>query len=238
MAYMSRATQELLNRARSSIPSSEAPVAGAAVAIGERLHRMVAAMESMAETRNPTDTEAAHALKVSKAAGSIRAEAKKAADRLLEIRTEGTFNLQRKIDAITGLATMSPDAAEVRAIFRSMATEAKMQVVQDALAAKDNHLLSSILGAHPFLSGIDRQYQHDMIKHYEAKVAPELVAEQEALAEVGVAIRTLIGAADQVAREAERPDYVAKVADMARQADAAQAEFNQAVAPAGPFAAE
>lgn len=237
MGHRSAASQKLLERALAMKPSGDAVVVSATISIGQRVHRMLEAMEQVAENRNPTETEAAHALRVSKMAATLKEEVGKARSSLNHHVSDGMRNLQTKIDQATGMKEQGPMAAEMRAVVRAAAPGELVKMIGDAIKAKDAELLSAVLGVHPLLSGIDPKFQQDMRRAYEAEVAPDLLAEQEALLEVDAEISSLVGVADTASLEAARPDYVALVAAQARQAEVSQAKFAEAVA-SPPFAAE
>lgn len=237
-SYTGKAIEELLSRARSRLPKGNAPVASGTLAIGERVHRMVQAMDDMASARNPAETEAAHAMRLIKAAAAIKAEVKVSREKLNAALGTGMANIRQKIDAVTGLTIQTAHAAELRTIFRGMEMGAQIELIKQSMEKADIEVLSAVLGVHPLLSGIDPKFQADMRHSYETKVAPDLVTEEKAILEIDSEISALLRAADRHASDAEKPEFAAKMTEATQRADAAQAAFASAASEQQPFAAE
>lgn len=234
--HRSNATAALLERAMARMPKGEAPIANKALEAGRRVHRMLEAMEGVATNRYPTETEEGHALRVSKVATSLKTEAGNALQALNRTLNEGSANLRTKIAQATGFDRESPHAAEIRAAFRPMSHGKKLDLIKEAMAAKDTELLAAVLAPHPFLSGIDPKFRNDMRNSFEAQMAPELVEEFEALIDLDSEVAALIRTAERAADEAVQPDYITKVKEAAERAERAAAEHSEAFAP--PMAAE
>lgn len=233
MAHTHRtlAITKLFERAFARMPSTPAPTAQVTLAQAGRIKSIAEAMESIALNRNPTETDAAHAVRVSKAAATLKTEVSNAFTRVNQNLSDGMRNIQAKIDEATGLKSQSPSATEIRSVFRGLKAADRTELISKAIKDRDTEILAAVLGAHPLLSGLDAKYQTDMRRSYEEQVAPELVAEGDALIDIDAEVAALLRTAEMAAAEAVAPDYIARVAEAAQKAEAAQSEFTAATAP-------
>ncbi len=74
------------------------------------------------------------------------------------------------------VAAAGPLAAEVRAHFKSLEKEGeRSKLIREALAADDEATLQAVLGAQPFLSGLNNVDREHFIRLYHEKKQPHLV---------------------------------------------------------------
>lgn len=224
----SAAVSAILERAEARLRAKPQLWASDLVNNGRKTARLLEALEAIAERRNPTETVEAHAIRVSRAAQKALAELDTLGAQADDTRTQAARNLHDQIQARSKLRD-GPRGAEIRAIFRQMASEERGKLIEAAIASQDAETLGALLTAPAFLAGIDGDYQSRMRDHYELKVAPELKeALDEALAadESAAVIRRV---AREAAMDAQKPDYIARILADQAEAEKAQAGFDDAM---------
>lgn len=81
-------------------------------------------------------------------------------------------------------AAAGPLAAEVRAHAKSLTSAERSKLIREALEADDEATLQAVLGAQPFLSGLNNVDRDHFIGLYHAKKQPHLVERRDVMVRV------------------------------------------------------
>ena len=143
----------------------------------QRLRDRARQLDDMNISRTPLDTDAAHALKVAKAARKLGEERAAAFDRIVKIWADGRQNLQRQIEDKINL---KPDgfAAEIRTAFRSLDAKGKAALLDRLIEENRGPEMAAILKAPAMLSGISDEQRAVYEQAITSKHAGDLVEEQ------------------------------------------------------------
>lgn len=223
------AALDVLKRAEERLNQKPQPWAADIVSTGRKALSMLQGLEDIASKRSPTETQEAHALRVSKAAERMLGQVEALRQKVHDTRTAAGRSLAEQIQARVKLND-GPRGAEIRGLFRTLSSEDRQRIMDEAIASNDHETLGALFNAPAYLAGLDGKYQEQMKHSYERQVAPEL---HEALDEVLAADSTIAivhKVATDAATEALKPDYVSKVLKEQAEAERAQAGFDGALA--------
>lgn len=193
-----------------------------------KLAAPVGAIEKMATTRNPMDTDAAHAKKVAQASAKLRGNAERAQERMTQMQVEA---INRINDGINTRARLTPtaDAAEIRTVLRSMPSGERMKAVNKAVKSGDAATLAAIAEGSELTTGLDNQMKTRFLDSYRQSQAPELFAELEELAGLSESIPSVLDMAFKAADAAANPSFIAEIAEQESAAMAAAQDFESSV---------
>lgn len=112
----------------------------------------------------------------------MNAETTKQKDRLARRLDKTVRDLDSRISSTESellrpvqVAAANPLATEVRQYFRTLKEGERSKLIRDALAADDEATLQAVLGAQPFLSGLNNIDRDHFIRQYHEKKQPHLV---------------------------------------------------------------
>lgn len=197
--------------------------------IGEigRLASAVESLEAVALNRNPADNDAVHMKKTHDAGVKLARAVEATRQRANEILNAHNARLSETLLDRTGLRP--PETlegimrhSEFRAAVRSLDDAKRREVLREALKAQDAQALSALFNASPLVTGIDAEFLSEMRRTYEVTVAPEVIAEVNALLEADHALSAVVRSTEKVARESQDEKAVAAFI----RAEAAAAEAN------------
>lgn len=228
-AKISPALKTMRDRLFEQLPKDDRHVQARAMAahIG-RLADAVAAMEKLAESPNPTETEARHQQRVADAGKKVQERAAAAWDHLNELLHDGTTAIDQKINEKANLR-MNGYAEEIRASVRAMPAAERNRVLVNALDAGDAATVAALTDAPSIVTGIDADYAGRIRQSYVEKHAPDEHAAMSALHETASTAFTAASEAKAAANAATDPRYIGDIQRQAEKAEQAQGEFNQAM---------
>lgn len=199
-----------------------------------RLHSAVAGLEGVALNRNPSDTDEAHAKKTHNAGMKLAAAVAATKSRATEILNSESARLSAELVARTGLRapTTLEDIsrhAELRSVLRGMTAKARVAALSDAVAAKDTDVLAAVFTASPLVTAIPHELMATMRLSYEQEVAPEILAELDALLEADSVLQTAARTADTAATDVQDADALDAFVQAEQAAVEAAAAFDSAL---------
>ena len=204
--------------------------------IGEigRLHSAVQSLESIALNRNPADNDAVHMKKTHEAGQRLANSAKAIRSRANEILNTHNERLREALLQRTGLRPPETLEAimrqsELRAVVRSMDGKARNDILRDAVKAKDVDTLNALFNASPLVTGIDPNFMGEMRNAYEKSVAPEIVAEVEAMLEADHALQVVVRNAETAATQSQDEKAMVAFVKAEEAAKAAQQSFSESM---------
>jgi hypothetical protein len=183
-------------------------------------------IEKMARSRNPLDTEAAHAKKVALAAEKMRQSFDRSRERVERLRDASLAAIDADINAKTRLQSTS-QSAEIRAVLRQMDNPARLAALVKAIDSKDSATLAAIADGNQITTGLDDEVRLRLLDTYNMRTAPDLYDERKRLMEISDHVPTLFNTAMNAAREATDPAFIAEINELEAKAKAAEADFAQ-----------
>lgn len=204
--------------------------------IGEvgRLHSAVQGLEAIAFNRNPADNDAVHMRKTHEAGQRLAKSAEATRTRANEILNTHTARLREALLQRTGLRP--PEAldaimrqSELRAVVRSMESTARNDILRQAMKAKDTETLNALFNAPALVTGLDPKFADEMRTAYEQTVAPEIVAEIDAMLVADHALQVVVRNAETAAKDAQDDGAMAAFVRAEEAARAAQQNFSQSM---------
>jgi len=195
-----------------------------------RLRLAAEALDNLNNSRSPLDTPAAHALKVGKRAKAFNSEVTASLNRAAQIWAHARTAAERRIEEKVNL---KPDAfaEEIRSAFRSLDSKKQIKLLGEWVKENKGPEMAAIIKAPSFLSGISDEMKANFEKAIIGKHAGEEVEEISRLDDVFNAVHAANRTAGRFATEPSTTGPVAKIEREAAEADAADAAFNQSIAP-------
>lgn len=190
-----------------------------------RLGKKAEALDAVRARRNPTETPAAHALKVSKLARAFDAEIAQAKGRLTQSWGAGVSEVYRRIE---DKANLKPDAfaGEIRTRLSQMSAKDRDAQLKRWIDENRGPELAAITKAPPMLSGLSGQETAMWEAAHIERHAASDVAEAKALDEVYAIITSATKAVGDFARELTDPETIAAIESGAAAADAASDAYS------------
>jgi hypothetical protein len=183
-------------------------------------------IEKMARSRNPLDTEAAHAKKVALAAEKMRQSFDRSRERVERLRDASLAAIDADINAKTRLQPTA-QSAEIRAVLRQMDNPARLAALVKAIDAKDTATLAAIADGNQITTGLDDEVRLRLLDTYNMRTAPDLYDERKRLLEISDHVPSLFNEAMAAARDATDPAFIAEINELEAKAKAAESDFAQ-----------
>lgn len=183
-------------------------------------------IEKMARSRNPMDTEAAHAKKVALAAEKMRQSFDRSRERVERLRDSSLASIDADIDAKTRLQPTA-QSAEIRAVLRQMDNPARLAALVKAIDAKDTATLAAIADGNQITTGLDDEVRLRLLDTFRMRTAPALYDERKRLMAISDHVPSLFNEAMAAARDATDPAFIAEINELEAKAKEAEAEFSQ-----------
>lgn len=147
-----------------------------------RLMRALEGLDSIRSNPDVTAPEAAHALKVSKAAARLKEEAQKAKSRAYDAYMNYSTQLSGEIIERAGIKE-NKYASEIRAAFMQLDNSKRMKFISEVIEKRDGASFAAIIDAPEILTGLSSDMRQQFTESYYSKVAPELLQQQNELKE-------------------------------------------------------
>lgn len=210
---------------------------GATRLVGEltKVHSAVAAMEkslSMPSPAHDAVTRARHKVEAGERLAQSLEKMRSAANELLNLHMNAVRGRLQDATGLRPAATADRHIVhgEIRAVVRGMDDSGKRALlVREAIKARDAEVLSAVLLAPPFLTGLDERLRDDLRADYERQVAPEVIAEMEALLDADRDVSAALRSAHAAADDTRNAEFLRRLDE----ASAAAKEFNRATGELG-----
>jgi hypothetical protein len=122
-----------------------------------------------------TDTEDKKLLRIASAAERVMADFSKAFDDARTVLLKEVDTLDRSLTAALEQQALGSLNAEIRAHVKSLSTEDRGRLISQATTGKNLKVLTSVLGAPGFLSGISDEEHAHYTRRYRESTAPDSV---------------------------------------------------------------
>ena len=229
MAYQAQSIKALISRAEGKLSRYQNSNAQSLLMEQRRILQAVDGITSMRNHPSSLETPAAHTLKLTRAAKKLSEESNKIRERVNQAYLRYASELAQAINDRAGIK-QDAYASEIRALYRSLNDQKKMEMILDAVNNVDASTFSALMLAPKVLTGISSKLNQDMSKNFYSKAAPDLCQEQNDLQEAMDAIISSISVADGVVNQFSNPDIVKQIEDEIQKAQEATEKFTAAVA--------
>jgi len=186
------------------------------------------ALENVATSKNPMETDARH---YSKVAGF----AKKLAEKNTAVKTEivrfSNLTRERLNQEIRDKARLAPTthAAEIRSVLRGLAYTDRIKAVGSAFEKGDAATLAAIFEANEMMTGIPDDLRDRWQESHQHKTCPELVKDLEALNSLMEEAGQTVNLIDQTVQGAFDPQFVRDAEEAEKKSNEADAKFQAAL---------
>lgn len=198
----------------------------------KRMASSVEALERLAVSRNPKDTEESHTVKVAAAAKRLASDAAKTNDRLHDTLKNSVITIEAKIREQAGMLP-NQYATEIRQAFRSMTQQQRGEALQTALKNGDSATIAAIADAPEIVTGIQTEFRDRMVESLQRQKAPELYAELDDVYESFSTSLAALGTVDKAISSGFDPAKLAEIeAAEAKHNDASNALTSSMIEPA------
>lgn len=161
-----------------------------------RLRQRAEALDGVNLSRSPLDTPAAHALKVAKMARAFDKEITGAINRAWASHSESRRAIEERIAEKVNFKIDKEDAREIRAVFRSMKQEDRVEALGKLIKAGRGPELHAIVSGSELTTGIDDEmrfaFRDSFVAEHAAAEVEELDRANEAIETFGSAQRAAV----------------------------------------------
>jgi hypothetical protein len=196
----------------------------------KRLAAMALGLDSLAARRDPTEPEAAHVLRISRAASKLRDAIHAARAEANGAMNAAAAQLRADLQNLTGIgnAIVVERGVEIRAHLKTLAPAERAKLIEGAMRRKDVETLNAVFEAPAFLSGLDDAMQETLREAYLHETAPQAYAAFEASQRDDEFRSTILRTVADFVAELENPQGVAAILEAQQAAQAARASFDGA----------
>jgi len=220
----------LLERIESSQSKKSHPHSRAIVGEVRSLTQAAQGLASMFGNPDPYETAAKNDKKVADSSRKLSQRVDTALDRWNQIFQAGSIDLDMRVNEKANLKA-GPYDTEIRQVFRSMSTKDRAAFLSKSLKDADAATLSALLLAPPSVTTLDPEMVSQLRESYIAKVAPDEIAERDALMQDMDTAMTMIGVARKLSTELLNPAKLREAEAAEQLAKNAQAKFDSALNP-------
>src|SRR5258708_7149769 len=222
-----RALRAIAERLTAKLPSGEGHAAWHQInAHVVRLADAAEALEILRTTRNPLETEAAHAKRVGIAAERFNKDVTVTLNHLLKVTGDGHANLDARILKKTQLIPDRIYEAEVRAVYRSKSPTEQMHLLKEFTDQNRGPELAALVKAPSSLTGMSDEHRQRWESAFIAKHASEELVERAALEDAFSDALVSTKTAGELADAYADPVKLAAIVKAEAIAAAAQQAFN------------
>ncbi|MDT8372224.1 MAG: hypothetical protein RQ783_09605 [Gammaproteobacteria bacterium] len=175
-----------------------------------RMAGAVEALERLAVSRNPKETEEFHAVKVAAAAKRLAADVAKTNERLNNTFRDSVAILDAQIRQQSGMIP-NQYANEIRQALRSMNQKKRNEALQKALKDGDSETLSAIQDAPEVVTGIQLEFRDQLVEGIRRQKAPELYSEFENNSDSFSTALAALGSVNKAISEGFDPKKLAEI---------------------------
>ncbi|MDI5987025.1 hypothetical protein QLQ85_19755 [Halomonas sp. M4R5S39] len=193
------------------------------------LANAVESMEAIATNRDPTQTEAAHEVRIAKAARQLMQHGEKMKAQLHDGMAEGLGDINGEIRTKNNFSAHPVYGPEVRHALRLMTDQQRHDVVRQALDKGDGQTMAAIMEAPEVTTGLDPKQMTAYREAFEKKHTPELVEQREELYESFDAGLVALRNADNAAREWLKPGRLREIEEAQERHSNATRSFESSV---------
>jgi hypothetical protein len=186
------------------------------------------ALHVLRTTRDPTQTDAAHAKRVQLAVAKFAKDTEAALVRMNKSWANGFENIDARIRAKTKLNPDPAYASEIRHLYRSMSSSERVKLLSELIEGGRGPELAAIISAPKSLTGLPDQQRRQYEAAFISRHAPDEIREQEALQEVFDAALVIEREARGFAAAHSDPRRLEEITRAEAAAAAAQARFDKA----------
>jgi len=193
-----------------------------------RLHAGAEALGAASAVRSPLETPEAHMKRIAGMAKKYDREITPMLNRAAATMQEGLKDIERRIGFKVDLRP-SAFAEEIRAMFRTLDSKAKTDLLNELVDSNRGPELAAIIKAPAILTGIpdDRRAMYEQI--IVTKHAPAEFAEKEKLEEIFSAVMTAQSVAEKFAKSMVDPAKLGEIERGEAEVAAAGAAFEQSL---------
>lgn len=184
----------------------------------------VAALEKLAVSKSPMETEERHAVRLAEASKKLAASRQNAEKSVYRVVAEAYDDLNAQI---AKKANIIPDqhASEVRAALRSMKEKDRQAALQQALEEGNGPIIAAITDAPQILTGINPEMAGRFREIVEERKAPELVAERSQILDHFDSTLAVLRTVDRSVSEGFDPEKLRKIEEAERNFQNASGSF-------------
>lgn len=228
MAHQTEAIRELVKRTEAKLGKYQNSNAQALLSETRKLFNAVDGIASMRSNPNSLETPAAHALKINQSANKLKAESIKTRQKAYDTYVRYSTEIDMAINNMAGIKENNY-ASEIRAAFRSLPPDERMDFLKTTIDNKDGETFAAIIYAPKILTGVDAELGKRLTESFYSKVAPELYQEREDLKEAMDGVIATIDTTANICNEYNNPDEVRKIEAEVKLAQEAASKFNEAL---------
>jgi hypothetical protein len=219
--------KELAARLEKTLDGNQAPQCVKIQNQHRRLAEALQGLHSLATTPNPMDSTGAHLMKVQKASQRLRDEVAKVKDESRELVASRKKDLEDSLKVVAGIKP-NEYAPEIRSRFANLSQSEKLDVLQSIIDSKDGASFAAIVGAPPFLTGLDPALRDRLTDNFYEKVAPDFFVARNAMNEIDGLMDSTLRLVDRAAGGYTDPALTAKIEKDAIEANQAAETFAKA----------
>lgn len=130
---------------------------------------------------NPTWNDAMQVIQTQDLADKVMARVSRTFDATRANLTKGISFLEQELSQPLESRASASIAAEIRAHVKSLPTEKRHEFIRQATANGDATTVSAVLGAPPYLSGLNDEFQKIYTRHWHEKASPEAAKRLKAM---------------------------------------------------------
>lgn len=134
-----------------------------------------------AAATDPTLNDAARVLKTDDLAGTVLTKLTREFDSVRVNLEKGIAHIEKELSAPVTAKAAHSVSSEIRAHVKSLPASERMGFVRAAVESGDEVTASSVLGAPPYLSGIDADMQRTFTRMYHERTSPALAKRLRAM---------------------------------------------------------
>ena len=194
----------------------------------DSLASQLSALEKMAVSRHPKDTEEAHLLKL-EAAGKQLMKRREMIQERIENRTRETLrDIDQQVRNQLGMQS-TPYGQEVRTALRQMSVQDRESAIQKAIDRKDGAFFKALEEAPAMLSGMDEKAQSDAVYRFMETNAPALMSQQNQVMDSYMTSMSALKVPKRAVQEGINPDKLREIREAEERAVEAQRSFETPV---------
>lgn len=221
------ALNELGSRLAKTLDGDQSPPSVKIQTQHRRLTDALRGLHGLAITPSPMDSTGAHLLKVQKASQRLRDEVVKVRDESRQLVASRKKDLEDSLKVIAGI-TANEYAPEIRSRFAGLSQSEKLDVLQSIIDSRDGASFAAIVGAPPFLTGLDPALRDRLTDNFYEAVSPDFYQARIALDDVTDLMDSTMRLVDRAANSYADPVLTAKIERDAIEANQAAEAFAKA----------
>ena len=221
------ALKELGGRVSKSLSKHQNTRAASFLADHAKLVRALEGITGMKDNPNSLETPAAHSYKLTQSAKKLSTEAGRIKEKVYENYQNYSMELSAAIFERGGVVE-NKYASEVRAAFRALPTDKRMEFLKEITDKTDGASFAAITNAPEILTGITPEMNRNLSDAYYAKAAPDLFQEQQDLAEAMDGMVASLRIVESDAQSYQDPETMRKIEVEVQRSQEASSKFNAA----------